>query len=137
MNNEIIVLVFSVFIWAKKLTEWINNVEWIVHDCTSIDLSTRHLSAREEVVAGVALGVVEQLGPGKSTHGPEQEVSGVAAEDPVVGPLVVIPVAARKRRPEEAFAFKYFESAGGKSSITWQTSCCAVVRLISSFLSPN
>merc|ERR1719308_90192 len=59
--------------------------------------SARYLSAREEVVAGVALGVIEQLGPGKSTHGPEQEVSGVAAEDSVVGPLVVVPVAAPAR----------------------------------------
>merc|ERR1719232_1723587 len=56
-----------------------------------------YLSAREEVVAGVALSVIEQLGPGKSTHGPEQEVSGVTAEDPVVSPLVVIPVAAPAR----------------------------------------
>merc|ERR1719438_500867 len=63
-----------------------------------IDLSTRYLSAREEVVAGVALSVIEQLGPGKSTHGPEQEVSGVAAEDPVVGPLGrLVPVAAPAR----------------------------------------
>merc|ERR1719308_758949 len=59
--------------------------------------SARYLSAREKVVAGVALSVIEQLGPGKSTHGPEQEVSGVAAEDPVVGPLVVVPVATPAR----------------------------------------
>merc|ERR1719312_1308772 len=61
------------------------------------DLSMNYLSARKEVVAGVALSVIEQLGPGKSTHGPEQEVVGVAAEDPVVGPLVVVPVAAPAR----------------------------------------
>merc|ERR1719232_1275883 len=60
--------------------------------------SARYLSAREEVVAGVALGIVKQLGPGKSTYGPEQEVSGVAAEDPVVGPLGrLVPVAASAR----------------------------------------
>merc|ERR1719438_573587 len=63
-----------------------------------IDLSMNFLSARKEVVAGVALGVIEQLSPGKSTHGPEQEVSGVAAEDPVVGPLGrLVPVAAPAR----------------------------------------
>ena len=66
-------------------------------NCTSIELSTRYLSAREEVVAGVALGVIEQLGPGKATHGPEQEVSGVAAKDPVVGSLLFVPVAAPAR----------------------------------------
>ena len=54
-------------------------------------------SAREKVVAGVTLGVIEQLGPGKATHGPEQEVAGVATEDPVVGPLVIVPVAAPAR----------------------------------------
>ena len=62
-----------------------------------IDLSMRYSSAREKVVAGVALGVIEQLGPGKSTDGPEQEVSGVAAEDPVVGSLLFVPVAAPAR----------------------------------------
>merc|ERR1719350_2068569 len=61
------------------------------------DLSMNYLSAREEVVAGVALGIIEQLGPGKSTHGPEQEVAGVAAEDPVVSPLLFVPVAAPAR----------------------------------------
>merc|ERR1719223_960317 len=57
----------------------------------------RYLSAREKVVAGVALGVIEKLGPGKSTNSAEQEVSGVAAEDPVVGPLLFVPVAAPAR----------------------------------------
>merc|ERR1719232_367605 len=60
--------------------------------------SARYLSAGEKVVAGVALGVIEQLGSSKATHGPEQEVSGVAAEDPVVGPLGrLVPVAAPAR----------------------------------------
>ena len=58
---------------------------------------TTPLSAREEVVAGVALGVVKQLGPGKAADSPEQEVAGVAAKDPVVGPLVIVPVAAPAR----------------------------------------
>merc|ERR1711885_13276 len=57
-------------------------------------LITRPLSAAEKVVAGVALGIVKQLGPSKATDSPKKEVAGVAAEDPVVGPLVVVPVAA-------------------------------------------
>merc|ERR1711997_687368 len=58
------------------------------------NLITRPLSAAEKVVAGVALGIVKQLGPSKATDSPKQEVAGVAAEDPVVGSLiVVVPVA--------------------------------------------
>merc|ERR1719205_246185 len=63
------------------------NCTWHMAHANENDLGMNYLSARKEVVAGVALGVIEQLGPGKSTHGPEQEVAGVAAEDPVVGPL--------------------------------------------------
>ena len=57
-------------------------------------LITRPLSAAEKVVAGVALGIVKQLGPSKATDSPKKEVAGVAAKDPVVGSLVVVPVAA-------------------------------------------
>merc|ERR1719205_377034 len=70
------------------------NCTWHMAHANENDLGMNYLSAREEVVAGVALGVIEQLGPGKSTHGPEQEVSGVSAEDPIVGPLLFVPVAA-------------------------------------------
>merc|ERR1719384_2375082 len=57
------------------------------------NLLTRPLSAAKEVAARVALGIVNKRCPGKATDGPEQEVAGVAAKDPVVGPLVVVPVA--------------------------------------------
>ena len=54
----------------------------------------RYLSPREKVAAGVALSVVYQLRPGKPPDGAEGEVSDVASEDPVVGPLVPVPVPA-------------------------------------------
>ena len=54
----------------------------------------RCLSPREKVAAGVALSVVDQLRPGKPPDGAEGEVSDVASEDPVVGPLVPVPVPA-------------------------------------------
>jgi len=57
------------------------------------NLITRLLSAAKEVAARVALGVINKLCPGKATDGPKQEVAGVAAKDPVVGSLVVVPVA--------------------------------------------
>merc|ERR1719500_1558857 len=71
----------------------VQNVSWYQRTM----FITTPLSAREEVVAGVALGVVKQLGPGKAADSPEQEVAGVAAKDPVVGPLVIVPVAAPAR----------------------------------------
>ena len=45
------------------------------------------LSPGEEAAAGVALGVVDEAGPGEPGGGAQQEVpgAGVAAEDPVVG----------------------------------------------------
>ena len=61
------------------------------------NLLTRRLSATKEVAARVALGIVNKRCPSKATNGPEQEVAGVAAEDPVVGPLVVVPVAVPAR----------------------------------------
>ena len=74
-----------------------SNVSTVLYSWQYTFKCTRQLSAREEVVAGVALGVIEQLGSGKATHGPEQEVAGVATEDPVVGPLVIVPVAVPAR----------------------------------------
>ena len=49
--------------------------------------SRNYLSPGEEAAAGVALGVVDQAGPGEPGGGAQQEVpgAGVAAEDPVVG----------------------------------------------------
>merc|ERR1719336_1669174 len=46
-----------------------------------------YLSPGEEAAAGVALGVVDEAGPGEPRGGAQQEVAGagVAAEDPVVG----------------------------------------------------
>merc|ERR1719336_2632385 len=55
-----------------------------------------YLSPREEAAAGVALGVVDEAGPGEPRGGAQQEVAGagVAAEDPVVGGGVLCPGAA-------------------------------------------